>query len=266
MFSPYYAWSGRRDPENHSALNVALYGAGGKRWAMTERGRGALSRSANVLAVGPSALRWDKGALTIDVNEICTPLPRRLRGRIVIEAGSINPQTFTLEAQGRHIWRPIAPSARVRVEMSAPGLSWSGSGYFDMNSGAEPLEAAFKSWTWSRTRSRDGAMVLYDAERRREGPLSLALSFPARGGCEPFAPPPQAPLPGTLWRLKRGTRSDDERAQVIEGFEDTPFYARALVAHQLGGEAVRSVHEGLSLERFASPLVKAMLPFRMPRW
>ncbi len=26
VFSPYYAWSGRRSPDNHCALNVALYG------------------------------------------------------------------------------------------------------------------------------------------------------------------------------------------------------------------------------------------------
>jgi carotenoid 1,2-hydratase len=40
VFSPYYAWARRRgggDPEHHCALNVALYGAGGKRWALTER-------------------------------------------------------------------------------------------------------------------------------------------------------------------------------------------------------------------------------------
>ena len=26
VFSPYYAWTGRRDPLNHCAVNVALYG------------------------------------------------------------------------------------------------------------------------------------------------------------------------------------------------------------------------------------------------
>ena len=36
VFSPYYAWARRRgpaDPQNHCALNVALYGPGGNRWA-----------------------------------------------------------------------------------------------------------------------------------------------------------------------------------------------------------------------------------------
>ena len=264
VFSPYYAWSGRRDPLNHCAINVALYGPRG-RWAMTERGRGALTRGADWLSVGPSALRWDGGALTIEIDEICAPLPRRLRGRVRLEAAAINQRTFVLEAKGAHVWRPIAPVAQVRLEMQAPELAWSGSGYFDSNFGDEPLEAAFARWTWSRARTRAGASVLYDATRRREGPLALALRFGANGGCEPFAPPPRAPLPRSLWRLARETRSDDARASLRADFEDGPFYARARIAHRLDGAAVESVHESLSLERFASPLVRAMLPFRMPR-
>ena len=233
---------------------------------MTERGREALARTANALMIGPSALRWDRGALTIDVDETCAPLPRALRGRIVLEAKALNTQVFPLAAEGGHFWRPIAPLARVRVEMDAPGLSWSGAGYFDANLGAEPLEDAFSGWSWSRARAKDGALVLYDASRRREGPLSLALRFGENGGYETFETPPAARLSPTRWRLARATRADDARAHIVETFEDTPFYSRALVAHRLGGQDVRSVFESLSLDRFANPLVKAMLPFRMPRW
>jgi hypothetical protein len=49
VFSPYYAWSGWKNPFNHCAINVALYrldGAGG-RWAMTERRADQLDRSAH---------------------------------------------------------------------------------------------------------------------------------------------------------------------------------------------------------------------------
>ena len=59
VFSPYYAWARRRgpvDPSNHCAINVALYGVAGKRWAMTERDRPALQRSTERLAVGRSIL------------------------------------------------------------------------------------------------------------------------------------------------------------------------------------------------------------------
>ena len=51
----------------------------------------------------------------------------------------------------------------------------------------------------------------------------------------------------------------------MSSLEDAPFYARARVAHRLDGEEAASVHETLDLDRFASPVVKAMLPFRMPR-
>ena len=30
VFSPYYSWTGRCDPLNHSSINVALYGRGGR--------------------------------------------------------------------------------------------------------------------------------------------------------------------------------------------------------------------------------------------
>jgi carotenoid 1,2-hydratase len=49
VFSPYYALARRKggaDPENFCALNVALYGEGGHRWSMTERGRRFISRDA----------------------------------------------------------------------------------------------------------------------------------------------------------------------------------------------------------------------------
>jgi carotenoid 1,2-hydratase len=38
VFSPYYAWArgrGRANPNNHCALNVAIYSKGQSRWAMT---------------------------------------------------------------------------------------------------------------------------------------------------------------------------------------------------------------------------------------
>ncbi|MFD0938632.1 carotenoid 1,2-hydratase, partial [Methylobacterium trifolii] len=74
------------------------------------------------------------------------------------------------------------------------------------------------------------------------------------------------PLPPTrLWRMPRETRSDDGRAAVLRTFEDTPFYSRSLLAATLDGQPVRAVHESLSLDRFRNPLVRLMLPFRMPR-
>jgi len=46
---------------------------------------------------------------------------------------------------------------------------------------------------------------------------------------------------------------------------DAPFYARSLLDAQWLGERVDVMHESLSLDRLRSPVVRAMLPFRMPR-
>ena len=45
VFSPWYAWSGRRNPQNHVCLNVATYGPGG-RFTMTDRGTAATKEPA----------------------------------------------------------------------------------------------------------------------------------------------------------------------------------------------------------------------------
>jgi len=65
--------------------------------------------------------------------------------------------------------------------------------------------------------------------------------------------------------LARSTGSDDGQARLVTSFEDTPFYSRSLIASSVFGDSVTGVHESLSLDRFAHPLVKCMLPFRMPR-
>jgi carotenoid 1,2-hydratase len=264
VFSPYYAWAGRRDPEDHCAINVALYGPE-KRWAMTERGREGLRRSCDSFVVGASALAWDGKGLDILIDERCAPFPTRLRGRVRLEAETLNGRAFTLETAGGHLWRPIAPLARVEAEFSSPGQKWSGHGYFDTNQGEEPLEAGFSRWTWSRARAANGARVFYEAERRREDPLAMSLRFAADGGVFEEPAPPIVNLPPSRWRVPRRTRGDGE-ARIAATLEDTPFYARSRVQHRLRGESVVSVHESLDLNRFAHPVIQCMLPFRMPRW
>jgi carotenoid 1,2-hydratase len=265
VFSPYYAWSGWKDPYRHCAVNVALYGPRGARWAMTERSGASLKRSRDVLAIGPSSLQWRNDALVIRLDEISAPIPRRIRGEIVIAPQAITHRDYTLESHGRHVWRPIAPLARASVDLEAPDLRWRGHAYLDTNAGEEPLEKAFSFWTWSRARLTDGAAIFYDADRRRDAPLSLALRFNAASEATPLEPPPVARLPKTNWAVPRLTRADDGAAQVLRRFEDTPFYSRSLISSRFAGSPVEWVHESLSLDRFANPLVRLMLPFRMPR-
>ena len=246
-------------------MNVALYGPRASRWAMTERKRPAVARDRRVLSIGRSALEWKRDGLTISIDERAAPLPRRLRGTVRVEPTGVNTREFALAPRGGHVWRPIAPLARVSVDFDRPDLRWSGDGYFDMNAGNEALEQGFVDWTWSRAALSAGAGVIYDARPRVGDDVSMALRFDRRGEFEMAPPPPPAVLPLTRWRVPRETRSDDGVASVAKSFEDTPFYARSLVRGKLFGEDVASMHESLSLDRFAHPLVKLMLPFRMPR-
>jgi carotenoid 1,2-hydratase len=266
VFSPYYAWAGRRDPSNHCAVNIALYGRSGARWAMTERGRGTVFRTAEALQIGPSSLEWQDGTLAIRVDEVAGPLPRRIRGTIRVTPLGLPARSFALDAAGDHVWQPIAPKARIAVTLDRPDLSWTGNAYLDSNFGQEPLEAGFRDWTWSRAHDARDAIVLYDARRRDGTSAALALRFPADGTVTALEPPPMVQLPTTGWRLARSTRTDaGSEAAVTATLEDTPFYARTLVKTRLYGEPVDAFHESLSLDRFRSPIVRAMLPFRMPR-
>jgi carotenoid 1,2-hydratase len=269
VFSPYYARARRRgaaDPLDHCGVNVALYGASGKRWALTERGRGAVRRSADALAIGPSALAWDGTALTIDIDEITVPVPSRLRGRVRLRPDPLSARTYGLDDAGAHRWTPIAPCARVEVEFERPRLRWSGAGYLDANGGDAPLERDFAGWHWSRASAGGRTSVFYDVLHRDGQRASLALRFDASGAVRRLEPPPVAPLPSTLWRIPRAARADaGSDAIVLRTLEDTPFYARSLVSARILGESVTAVHESLSLDRFRAGWVQRMLPFRMPR-
>lgn len=265
VFSPYYAWSGRQAPENHCAINVALYGPRG-RWAMTERTAATLTRDGAALSIGPSAVSWDGSALTIDIDEIGAPLPRRIRGRVRVMPSATTTTGFELDPDGRHVWWPIAPVSHVEVALDHPSLDWSGHGYLDTNSGAEPLEDGFRRWDWSRGDTGTGATVLYDATLPDGAKRSLALGFDRDGAFDEFEPPDRVRLPGTLWGIGRSTRSDTgTKAKVVRTLEDTPFYARSLVSARLAGADVTAFHESLDLRRFSRNWVRVLLPFRMPR-
>ncbi len=267
VFSPYYAWSrrrGRGDPMAHCALNVALYGPA-KRWAMTERGSAAVTRSAAHLAIGPSSLDWDGESLTIRIDERTFPVPGRVRGTVRVRAGSLTGRNFALDPAGLHVWSPLAPASRVEVDLDRPDLRWSGPGYLDRNAGAGPLEDSFESWNWSRAPLRDGAAILYESLARDGSAQCLALRADRAGEVTAFDPPPLVKLPRTLWRVGRETRAEDGAARVVRAMEDAPFYSRSVIRTRLFGEDVDAVHESLSMNRFKLPVVQAMLGFKIPR-
>jgi carotenoid 1,2-hydratase len=267
VFSPYYAYRrarGTADPLDHCAINVALYGAAGKRWTMTERGRASLQRSSTSLAIGQSALVWDGEVLTIRIDEVSVPIPTRVRGTVKVFPTATTQFVQPLDSAGHHTWWPIAPVARIEADFHEGGLQWSGQGYLDANFGDEPLETRFHRWDWSRACLGNLTAVLYETERRDGTSLSMALAFDTAGRAVNVPQPHRQRLPSTRWRIARATRAD-RAADVVETLEDAPFYARSVIDTHILGRRTKAMHESLSLDRFRKPWVRAMLPFRMPR-
>ena len=255
-------------PDNHCAINVALYSPGQRRWTMTERGRSSVERSADHLRVGPSHLAWRGDHLEIDLNEISVPIPQRVRGMVRVYPQALCSYAKALDNAGRHRWGPIAPCARIEVDLAKPGLRWQGNAYLDSNEGDEPVTVPFKTWDWSRARMADGSTaVIYDVTQLNGARTLLAERFNPDGSWQSVeASPKREVLPSTLWRIDRGIRADaSTTSRVIETLEDTPFYARSLLQSRLLGEQVTAVHETLQPQRLASRAVQMMLPFRMPR-
>ena len=284
VFSPYYANARRRaaalggasagadadagaNPLDHCSLNVSLYSTDKKHWTMTERRQTAIHRDATTLQIGSSALRWADNTLTIDIDEVTVPWPSRVRGQIIVHVPSITQATFNLDEAGRHRWKPLAPSARIDVQLNRPERAWQGAAYLDSNAGDEPLEDAFVGWQWCRAALPDGhTIVMYDGQRHDGSLFTLGKSFDRDGNMTPFDLPPRANLPATSWQLPRSTFSEADFVPVIaKPLEDGPFYARSLVALRLNQQSAMAFHETLSLDRFRSRWVQAMLPFRMPR-
>lgn len=268
VFSPFYARARRRGPapaEQHCAVNCILYGPT-RRWAFSEYGAHALTRDATRLTIDASHMYWRGDSLEIAIHERCMPLPRPLRGRVRVTPTPLVECRVALDGDAHHHWQPLAPRARVEVDMDAPALRWTGSGYLDCNHGDRPLERDFASWCWSRSVGDGDTRVLYDVLPRDSQRRVHALTFSAAGGFASLAPPGPVALPATsTWRMARHTRSTSGAARVCATWEDTPFYARSLIEHELEGVTCRAVHESLSLDRFTRPWVQCLLPFRARR-
>ncbi|MEM7670893.1 MAG: carotenoid 1,2-hydratase, partial [Pseudomonadota bacterium] len=141
VFSPYYYWAGRKDPENHVSFNVALYGPHSNRWTMTERSSAALSRDQTHFSLGKSAMAWDGEVLTLNLHERAVPHLSRVSGSIRLTPKQLTSETHELAP--KHYWWPHAPSAEIEVTLDQPELNWHGNGYLDQNWGDEPIEAGF---------------------------------------------------------------------------------------------------------------------------
>lgn len=258
---------GMHDAENFCAINVAIYSKAEKYWTMTERGRDSVARDEHRFSVGPSNIEWDHDCLTINIDEVNVPFPSRVHGRVRLYPRGLTSFVTKLDENGKHRWGPIAPCARVEVDLDRPDRHWRGEAYFDSNEGDEPIETPFSEWDWSRASMKDGSTaVIYDVRQKSGADRVLGLRFKPSGAVDAFAPPERQTLPRTFWRMNRTMRTDAaEPACVRETLEDAPFYVRSVLSSGLLGERVISMHETLSVPRLTSPIVRMMLPFRMPR-
>jgi len=266
VFSPWYRWSGRKDPDNHVCINIATYGPGG-RFAMTDRGRAALRQSPEMLQIGPSSLHWDGTTLVIRVDEMAAPpIVSRVRGEIRLTPRAVTDRELALTPDGAHVWRPFAPVSDISVDLDAPGWRWDGHGYFDANFGTRALEDDFAFWTWGRFPARGGSTCFYDATRLDGTELAAGLHFDESGTAKEIILPPKSRLPRSLWAVRRETRGDaGSRASQVMNMLDAPFYSRSMVTTVLDGETCTGVHEALDLTRFRSRWIKPVLAVRVPR-
>ncbi len=233
---------------------------------MTERGHRHVQRSADRFVIGPSDLHWDGNRLVVTVRERAMPFGQRVVGTITVHPDRLFNFSTPLDDAGRHRWGPLAPSARVDVDLQQPDLRWHGHAYFDANEGDEPVDRPFAEWDWSRASLRDGSTaVLYDVRQKAGADRLLALRFTPNGSVEPFEAPARQALPRTAWRIGRSIRAEGESPAVVQTLEDTPFYVRSVLNTGLLGERVVAMHETLNVPRLVSPVVRLMLPFRMPR-
>jgi carotenoid 1,2-hydratase len=269
VFSPYYAKGIKKhkypNPMNHCALNVALYTPKSKHWAMTERPQASVHRDETSFVIGPSCVHWDGQALHIDIDEWSVPIPARIRGRVSVHVEQLFNFSTPLDAAGLHHWGPIAPAARVEVDLMNPRQTWRGHAYLDSNEGLEPIANTFTEWDWSRALMQDGSCcVVYDCQFIEGQDRLLALRFHKNGSIETFEAPGRQTMNQTAWRIQRRLRSESSLGEIVQ-LEDTPFYQRAIVENQLMGERLRSFHETLNAQRFATNWVQSLLPWRMPR-
>jgi carotenoid 1,2-hydratase len=269
VFSPSYFRARKRgsaDPYDYGAMNVALYGSKWKRWAMTEYRCSRSDFTDHAAMLGRNQLSWDGEYLQCHVDEIAAPVPLAIRGEVYLYPEVVSAFTLPVDRNHSHWWQPLVPRARVEVDLQSPRIRWSGTGYLDTNRGSVPLDSNLTGWTWQRAHSRTQTRIIYDIRPLSGEPITHGLSIGSSGRVEPLLPPPAARLSPTFWRIPREARADNGYVpRVITTLEDAPFYARSLVDTRIDSQRVMAVHESLSLTRFRSPWVRAVLPFRMRR-
>jgi len=270
VFSPFYArarrTSGRVDPHEFCAFNVAVYGAGPGSWAFNEYPAARVIRGRNLFVMGNSGMKWDGSQLRVWFDEPAAPIGVPVRGEVLLEPTRLFDTVWQLDPAGHHHWQPIAPGAKVSVSLDRPDISFEGIGYHDTNQGARPLECDFESWNWSRVELEEGTAILYDVHYPDGSTRPWGRLFGHEGDIVTIDPAHATDLGRGRWRVDRATRSDARgTARVARVLEDTPFYTRSVLETTLLGQRAEGVHESLDMRRFQQRWVQHLLTYRMRR-
>ncbi|MEO0812166.1 MAG: hydroxyneurosporene dehydrogenase [Myxococcota bacterium] len=237
---------------------------------MSEYPRRSVARSPDLLTIGTNQIHWSENELRIDVRDRLTrfggslnPFGEAIEGTIRVIPRALNRRAFALDMPAKHTWWPVAPESDIEVSLN--GQYFCGTAYFDTNWGREPLERGFRGWNWSRSKIANRTVVHYVTDADDGSRHALALEFDADGDARDRACGPQRALARSNWGIRREVVSDSNAPVISEVMEDTPFYARQRVAHEIDGQTVEAIHESLDLRRFDSRAVQHLLTYKTRR-
>ncbi|MDY7232800.1 carotenoid 1,2-hydratase [Hyalangium rubrum] len=260
LFSPRYSVAARRGglPQEHCAVNFALYHKGvRRRWVLTEYPVVELG-SPRRLRIGNSALSYEEGRVRMVVEERTAPWGRPVLASLELEPLTPMGEEVQLVPGLPHWWQPMAPRSRARLEVATEGLFAEGLGYHDTNHGEELLGERLPGWHWARTHGERETVVDYVLP---EGVAPVRVTAGPRGVlCERSAGLERTPTELTGWglRVPRQLRTGNTVVGAPRFLESSPFYAR-VEARQDGWDTLGEVAD---FRRFHSPLIRWMAHFR----
>jgi carotenoid 1,2-hydratase len=267
VFSPAYAARLRRGepalPEEHPAVNLALYEGGRQRaWVMSEYGREAWRGEVSVAESRLSGLKLEIRDRSAPFLASLAGVGSPVEGTVELEPLSAPLPEMFLDGERHHRWQVIVPRGRVRVRFTKPRFEFEGVGYHDINQGDSRLEAAFSRWSWARFHEKARTVVLYSAREKSGAARALVVddSDPRE-----VAAASEGELRNVGWglRMPEWFSVGGLRCAPTKFLQVAPFYAR--YSARLDGREAVGMGEYLDLERFARPGIQFLLRFKTRR-